>query len=85
LKETVLVVFETRSSCLAQAGHKLTILLLQPLEYWITGMHHHTQPLKETSIGGSSEAWSERGDKFRFSLNFLSLGKSLVVLMKNKQ
>lgn len=29
-------------SCVAQVGAKLSILLTQPLECEITGMHHHT-------------------------------------------
>jgi hypothetical protein len=35
--------FETRSHYVALAGLELTLLLPQPLEFWIIGMHHHPQ------------------------------------------
>jgi hypothetical protein len=49
-KQNSLFVFETVSYCIAQAAlelpddFKLLILLPQPPKYWITDMHHHTQP-----------------------------------------
>jgi hypothetical protein len=40
---TPLLYFWERVFLCSQAGLKVTILLPQPTECWITGMHHHTQ------------------------------------------